>query len=78
MALVEKIAHAPLERPRVHGPVDCTYTAFTETDGRRYVQLDTYGSDVRQIKGKKSQTIQLTEEAARELVRLLKTEFRIP
>jgi hypothetical protein len=76
MALVLKLEENNLERPRVHEEVDCTYTAFSEA-GRRYFQLDTYGSRTRELKGKKSQTIQLGEGAARALVELLKREFRL-
>jgi hypothetical protein len=74
MALVQKIEKADLERNSVHGPADCTYSAFTE-GGRRYFQLDTYGSKGRKFTGKKSQTIQLDAASARALVELLVKEF---
>jgi hypothetical protein len=35
-------------RGRVHGEVECGYTAF-ERGGKQYLQLDTYGSNERAI-----------------------------
>jgi hypothetical protein len=59
---------------RVHGEVNCGWAIF-ESDGRRYLQLDTYGSRTRAMPGKVSQSIQLNEEGAGELVRLLAKAF---
>ena len=75
MALVQKIERADLERNSVHGLADCIYSAFTE-GGRRYFQLDTYGSKGRKFTGEKSQTIQLDANSAKALVELLIKEFR--
>jgi hypothetical protein len=44
---------------------------------RGLLQLDTFGSKERQIPGKQSQTLQLTVETARELMRILRDEFRL-
>jgi hypothetical protein len=44
-------------------------------NGRKVLQLDTVGSSDRKRPGKQSQTLQLTEESARELCDLLKREF---
>ena len=43
--------------------------------GGGLLQLDTFGSKKRQVPGKPSQTLQLTVETARELMRILKDEF---
>jgi hypothetical protein len=59
---------------RVHGEVNCGWAIF-ESGGQRYLQLDTYGSRTRAIPGKVSQSIQLDEMGARELVRLLAKAF---
>jgi hypothetical protein len=40
--------------PGVHEPVDCTYTVFEDGAGQRYLQIDTYGSKQRQLRGKKA------------------------
>jgi hypothetical protein len=59
---------------RVHGAVGCGWAIF-ETAGRQYLQLDTYGSKARVMPGKVSQSIQLDENGARELMRLLTRAF---
>jgi hypothetical protein len=50
------------------------WSAF-ERDGKRLLQLDTYGSDERKDKGTVSQTLQLDETTARELLRILRKAF---
>jgi len=67
MALVTKITHDPLQANAVHRSVDCTYDVVTESDGTRYLQLDTFGSGARQLKGKKSQTMRLSPKAIADL-----------
>jgi hypothetical protein len=54
--------------------VECGY-AVIDVDGRRYLQLETYGSSDRKIPGKISQTLQLDHERALELRRLLQLAF---
>ncbi len=46
-----------------------------ERDGKRVLQLNSYGSEDRQVPGKLSQTLQFTEESAYQLYRVLKAEF---
>ena len=46
-----------------------------ESDGKTVFQLNTYGSDDRQMPDKLSQTIQFNEKAARQLWDALKKEF---
>jgi hypothetical protein len=75
MALIERFTRIDSPRTRVHRTlVECGY-AFVDSEHRRYLQLETYGSDERQIPGKVSQTLQLNEDAARELLRLLHEAF---
>ena len=57
MALVKKLERMTKERNSVYAPVVCAYTVFSGSDGRRYLQLDTFGSRNRQIVGKVSQSI---------------------
>lgn len=71
MALVKKIKKHTLERNQVHNDVDATYTVFTDEKGKRYLQIDTYGSKNREIPGKKSQSVQFGPEGIRELKKLL-------
>jgi hypothetical protein len=74
MALIRRFLPYAHERTRVHGEVECGYTHF-EAHGRRYLQLDTYGSQARRIPGKTSQTIQLDIDGARRLMNILVDVF---
>ena len=75
MALVRRMERTTLKFESVHGEVDCTYTVFHGEDGKRYFQVDTYGSPDRKLKGKKSQSLQFDEDSARELMALIKAEL---
>jgi hypothetical protein len=74
MALVTKFEHLSMTANQVHGQTDCTYSTFEE-DGKRYLQIDTYGSERRKISGKKSQTVQFDEQSANALKKLLEETF---
>lgn len=52
----------------------CKYI-FSETGGQRIIQLNTYGSDFRDVPGKLNQTLQFDEHSARQLFDVLKMEF---
>lgn len=75
MARVAGLEKKNLTRNVVHETVDCTYTIFTDGDGRRYFQIDTYGRSDRQIPGKKSQTLQFDAAAVKRLLEILRQEF---
>lgn len=74
MALVDSIRRVQRERQNVHSPTECS-ASIVNANGKQYLQLDTYGSLDRQEKGKVSQSIQLSEEAAAELIRLIREAF---
>jgi hypothetical protein len=74
MALITEFTKLEKERNHLHGPVECGYTVF-EHNGARYLQLDTYGSQERQIPGKTSQSIQLNAESAAQLQMLIAKTF---
>jgi hypothetical protein len=76
VALVNEFVELKKKQNGVHGVVDCTYTIFEE-EGRRYLQLDTYGSSSRQIPNKVSQSIQLHDTSARNLKLLLERTFGV-
>ena len=76
MALIRSLTRKNMERNSLHEEIDATYTVF-ERDGRVLLQIDSYGRAGRQIPGKKSQTIQLDEEGAAALFKILKREFRL-
>lgn len=71
MALVTILDHVPLKSHPVHTHVDCTYDVVVR-DGKKYLQLDTYGSASRQKPGKKSQSIQFGPEAIQQLKEILR------
>jgi hypothetical protein len=62
------------ERNFVHKPVEATYSSFVE-DGKKYFQIDTYGSQNRVSKGIANQKIQFTKETANYLIDVLNEEF---
>ncbi|MBC7669283.1 MAG: hypothetical protein H7236_12735 [Gemmatimonadaceae bacterium] len=51
------------------------YKVFSHDGQKRVLQIDTLGSQQREIPGKVSQTIQLSEDSARELWLILGKEF---
>jgi hypothetical protein len=67
MALVKNITHQPLERESKHTDVVCTFDVVIGADGSKCPQLDTYGSNQREIKGKKSQSLRLSPQAIAQL-----------
>ena len=76
MALVGEFQHVKSDRNGVHKPVLCGWRTF-DADGQRILQLDTYGSDDRQIPNKVSQSLQLNRESAAillDLIRRLSTD----
>ena len=73
MALVTKISHQTLQTNSKHTTVDCTYDIVMDSQGIKYLQLDTYGSPGREIPGKKSQSIRLSPQAIQELKNIIAT-----
>jgi hypothetical protein len=67
MALVSKLEQIQLDRNSVHESVSATFCIFTDSKGNRFLQIDTYGSNHREIPGKKSQSIQFGPEGLTEL-----------
>jgi hypothetical protein len=75
MALVRELKELKLERDAPHDEVDCTYSIILGDQGKRYLQIDTYGSKRRQMPGKKSQSLRLSPEAIQQLRRVLADHF---
>lgn len=73
MALVKIMTDLNLDRtPSLHGEVDARYQVF-ERDGRHILQINTYGSEDREIPGKVSQTLQFGPEGIAQLKAILKS-----
>jgi hypothetical protein len=75
--IVARITHFQrdqMDRLQLHDEVDAKL--FVQNfDGRKLIQISTYGRSGRQEVGKLSQTFQLDEEAARQLFTIMKAEF---
>lgn len=59
----------------IHSKVRATYSVF-EDGGKRYFQIDTYGSATRDMPEKISQTIQIDRHSAMKLIALLAETFQ--
>ena len=76
MAIVRKLIRITLDRDTKHSEVnDCTYSIIEGEDGRKSLQIDTYGSALRKIPGKKSQSIRFSPEALQQLRQILSHEI---
>ena len=74
MAIVRRLDKQALERESSHTEVECTYSVV-RSEGKVFLQVDTYGSSSRQERGKKSQSIRFAPEAIDQLKRILSTEI---
>ncbi|WP_439622240.1 hypothetical protein [Gemmata sp.] len=75
MALIAQIEQTTKERQRVHAPTRCHVSSFTADGGKTILQLDTFGTEDRTFTEKISQSIQLDEAAARQLLDLIRQTF---
>lgn len=75
MALVTAFEPSQKERTTVHRPTRCLYAVVEGDAGKRFLQLDTLGSEERQIADKVSQSIQFDRRAAEQLLQLLRQTF---
>lgn len=63
------------DKIRIHDQVDATYFTFTDNNGNKFFQIDTYGREERAIPNKISQSFQIDRETALHLIELLQAEF---
>lgn len=75
MALVKDLKSTSKERQAVHEETECLYSHFQDGEGRKYLQLDTYGSKTRKMPQKVSQSVQFDREAAFQLKRIIEELF---
>lgn len=75
MARIRTLEQGTQSVRRHDSEVDCFYNVIVQPDGSRLLHLSTFGSDFRQSKPKSSQSIQIDEEMARQLMRLLRATF---
>ena len=74
MARIIEFSKIPKDRYGDHTTVKCGFSVYDTEEGR-LLQLDTYGSEDREIEGKTSQSIQLDERAAKRLVEIIVEAF---
>jgi hypothetical protein len=74
VALIRKFDHKPDARIAFRTEVDCGWTVG-DTGAGRILHLETYGSSTRDIPGKVSQSLEIDEDGARELERLIRVAF---
>lgn len=55
--------------------VDCSHQVITAPDGTRLLHLSTFGSDQRRSGPKSSQSLQIDEATARELMAVIRSTF---
>jgi len=76
MAIVKKLKRIALEVGTPHSVLkDCTYSIIVGDDGRKSLQIDSYGSANRKMPGKKSQSLRFSPEAIDQLRRILSDEL---
>lgn len=74
MAVVKRIDPISLEVEARHTEAECTYS-IVHYRGTKYLQIDTYGSADRKLRGKKSQSIRFAPEAIDQLKKILASNF---
>ena len=74
MARIVDFQLGSMDRMQLHDPIDAKYFLH-EHDGRKFIQVSTYGRSDRQEPGKLSQTFQLDEKAAEQLFAIISQHF---
>jgi hypothetical protein len=74
MAIVERLEKIDLTKEAKHSTVNCTYS-IVNADGKKFLQIDTYGSLTRKMPGKKSQSLRFSPEAIQQLKSIIDSEF---
>jgi hypothetical protein len=67
MARIIDLQRTTFDRPALHDPVAVALYDFYEVDGRRLLQINTYGRKGRKTPEKPSQVVQVDEVGARRL-----------
>ena len=75
MALIHNIQKGFKSRDNIHKKTECTYFIVYDKLGKKYLQLDTYGSDDRENPGKVSQSLQFSPDALKQLKEVLSKQF---
>lgn len=73
MALINKLEKIG-RNASVHDEVHASYNIL-EKNGKKYIQINTYGSSERKAKGVVSQTLQFSDEGAQQLLEIIEREY---
>ncbi len=76
MALITKFEQDSRNFKSIHPTTVTAKYIIDNSANKTTIQINTYGSDNREIPDKLSQTIQLDEAAAKQLFEILKKNFR--
>lgn len=74
VGLITEFLYRPDSLPNYRTEVQCGWNVV-HADGRTLLRLETYGSAERQVQGKRSQSMELDEQAAAELMKILRDAF---
>lgn len=74
MATIREIIQGEPRRRSKHTEAKA-FAILVEDDGEKYLQIETFGSKDRQVKGVPSQTLRLTENAFRDLAAFAQRHF---
>lgn len=75
MAIVRKLDERALEKVSAHTETNCTYSIVTDSEGTKFLQIDTYGSNRRRYPEKGSQSIRFSKEALEQLKNIIREHF---
>lgn len=73
MALIRNL-NKIARNSRLQTEVESSYNTLI-SGGKKYIQINTYGSSERLHKGVVSQTLQMDEQTAKQLVEIIKSEY---
>ncbi|WP_431090320.1 hypothetical protein [Paenibacillus sp. 8b26] len=75
MALIRNLSKIT-RNSRLQTEAESTYNVLIQ-DGKKYIQINTYGSKERVHTNVVSQSIQLDEQTAKQLLDIIKTEYSL-
>jgi len=76
LAKIIEISRIEKNRNSIHAVVESTFSVFVSA-GKKHIQIDTYGTEQRQVKNQPSQKIQFDKDFAVQLIDILKKEFNL-
>jgi hypothetical protein len=74
---IKRFKENKIKNSKLHNLVEGEYSIVHVNDNLKLLQIDTFGSDDRQIGGKVSQSIQLDYDVLELLVKIFQEKFRV-